>query len=265
MKKLTPKIIFQNKDYLVLDKPAGLICHSDGKSCTPSLADWLIEEKLVAKSVGEPHKIPIGTNEKSIVSGCKLPTFTYQKTQLSILRPGIVHRLDRDTSGVMLVARTKSMYAYFKKCFKRRDVQKMYRAFVVGTLPKPVMSIATPIARSTTDFRKWRAGNSTRGEAREALTHIRLLKTFKAGGKTYSYIEAAPKTGRTHQIRVHLAHIGRPIAGDSLYGSRDNALGFNRPALHAWKLSFKNQAGKKEEFVAPLPADFLEAEKCMQK
>ena len=262
MKKLTPKIILKNDDYLVLDKPAGLICHSDGKACAPSLADWLIESKLVAKTVGEPHKVVI---EKNIVTGCKAPSFVYAKTLLKLLRPGIVHRLDRDTSGVMVIARNNASYSFFKRLFQNREVQKIYRAFIVGTLPKPIMTIATPIARSATDFRKWKAGGVTRGEEREALTHLRLLKTFTYDKQTYSYIEAAPKTGRTHQIRVHLAHIGHPIVGDSLYGKPANTIGFTRPALHAWKLSFKNQAGKKEEFVAPLPADFLEAEKCIQK
>ena len=139
-------------------------------------------------------------------------------------------------------------------------MQKTYRAFVYGEMKSDSGVIDRPIARSKNDFRKWTAQRGTRGEMREAITKYELLK--KKGG--YSYVEAEPQTGRTHQIRVHFKAINHPVVGDKLYGKlKDEALGFDRLALHAKSIEFKLLSGKMQKVEAPLPPDFEKAIKLL--
>ena len=231
-------VIFEDDSILVLDKPAGLIVHSDGRTQEPSLADWILERYPALASVGKPWISPQG--EK-------------------ILLPGIVHRLDRTTSGVMLVAKTQGMYAELKQAFKERRVQKTYRAFVHGHMEEERGKIVAEIMRSSTPPKRWYARACEEGDARAAVTNWRLLKNFtdSATDEVVAYIEAQPVTGRTHQIRVHFASIGHPLVGDHLYApDRPSLLGFARPALHAYSITLDHIA-QPQTFVAPLPADFV--------
>ena len=231
-------VIFEDDSILVLDKPAGLIVHSDGRTQEPSLADWILERYPALASVGKPWISPQG--EK-------------------ILLPGIVHRLDRTTSGVMLVAKTPEMYAELKQAFKERRVQKTYRAFVHGHMEEERGKIVAEIMRSSTPPKRWYARACEEGDARAAVTNWRLLKNFtdSATDEVVAYIEAQPVTGRTHQIRVHFASIGHPLVGDHLYApDRPSLLGFARPALHAYSITLDHIA-QPQTFVAPLPADFV--------
>lgn len=249
-------IIKETKDYIIFNKPACLIVHGDGRSCEESLADFLIKKKLVPISVGESISVTLGKG----VSTCKLPSHKYLKTILKIYRPGIVHRLDKDTSGVMIVAKNSKSFLYLKTQFKKRRVIKNYKAIVWGKINRPTFSISAPIARSTLDFRKYKTGKNTRGEKRDALTNFRVIKSFEYKGQLFTYLEASPKTGRTHQIRVHLAHMGNPIVSDPLYAEgKPQMFGFERPALHAHKIYFKEMMGEQVTYEAEMPEDFKKA------
>jgi 23S rRNA pseudouridine1911/1915/1917 synthase len=236
------EIIFENEDCLVLNKPAGVIVHPDGMSDAPSVTAWVAEKYPALAGVGGDFKL---------ASGGESP------------RNGAVHRIDRETSGVLLIAKNQPAFEFFKKQFLDRTVGKAYRAFLAGELPSEKLSITLPIGRSAADFRRWTATEKTRGKIREAETEFTVLERgHEAGGgngaeaKSFTYAEALPKTGRTHQIRVHAKAAGYPIVGDKLYGTGAPALGFSRMALHAFSISFDLRDGKRAAIEAPIPADF---------
>jgi 23S rRNA pseudouridine1911/1915/1917 synthase len=232
-----PTVLAETTDLLVLNKPAGLIVHRDGRNDEPSVAQWLHENYPALASVGESWTSPQGE---------------------VIPLPGIVHRLDRSTSGVLLVAKTNEMYAYLKNEFKERRVEKVYRAYVYGRMEKEEGRIVAEIARSSTPPKKWYAKLCKESDVRAAITDWKLLQNLPEDA---AYIEVRPRTGRTHQIRVHLASIGHPVVGDPLY-SADRATSeeilspAGRMCLHAHSISLM-LGGKQEVFTAPLPPDFL--------
>lgn len=258
-----PKKILETDDILAVDKPAGLIVHSDGRTQEPSLADWILKEYPMLAGVGEPWISPQG-----------------EKVQLN----GIVHRLDRTTSGVMLVAKTAEAYAYLKNEFKERRVEKIYRAFVYGHIESAEGKIVAEIMRSSEPPKHWYARECKESDKRAAITCWRLLKNLNDPdtGEPVSYVEVQPKTGRTHQIRVHFASIGHPLVEDHLYvpdlhrestsdsksqspwgtQNRPSVLGFRRPALHAHSISL-TLGGKRETFTAPLPEDFTDCQSIL--
>ncbi len=237
---MEPTILYENKDVLVINKPAGLVVHGDGKTKENTLVDWLLSKYPEIKDVGEPGRDSHG-NE--------------------ILRSGIVHRLDRETSGVMLVAKTQESFENLKKQFQNRETKKVYEAFLVGELKNDEGTIDRPISRSSSDFRKWTAQRGGRGEEREAVTEYKVIKR----GQGFTFVEAMPKTGRTHQIRVHFKAINYPIVCDSLYGkSEENSLGFMRLALHSKTISFHDLSGEEHVVTAPYPADFERAIEALQ-
>lgn len=236
-----PEIIFENNDYLVINKPAGLVVHADGKTEEPTLVDWIIENYPEIENVGEPL-ILTGKGGEEIV----------------IKRPGIVHRLDRETSGVMIVVKTPEAFEYFKNAFKNRDVQKTYTAIVWGHVKEDEETIDAPIARSKSDFRKWSAQRGRRGQERPAVTDYKVLARFEEGKEKFTLLELSPKTGRTHQIRVHMKYFNHPIICDSLYAEgKPKVLGFDRTALHSRKIEFTDPDGTEQLFEAPYPDDFL--------
>lgn len=232
-------ILYEDKDVVVINKPAGLVVHPDGKTKEKTLVDWILAEYPRAKNVGEP--IILNDGEK-------------------ILRPGIVHRIDRDTSGVLIIAKTKKAYEFLKEQFKERKVHKTYNAFIYGEMKDERGMIDRPIGRSPSDFRKWSSTRGARGEIRDAITYFKVLKV-KDG---ISFVEAMPKTGRTHQIRVHFTAINHPILQDSLYAQKfylekENQLGFKRTALHARQIEITIPSGKEIKVIAPYPEDFENA------
>jgi len=232
---MNPEIIFENEDYLIINKPAGLVVHYDGKTKEPSVADWVKKHYPELENVGEPLILENGQR---------------------INRPGIVHRLDRETSGVLVIAKNQKSFLHLKEQFKQGEVRKTYQAFVYGSVSEKEGEISLPIGRSKKDFRRRSTGPGTRGTLRPAVTHFKTLKV----GSGYSYLELSPRTGRTHQIRVHLKSINHPIVGDKLYAPyRPAALGFSRLALHALSIEFKDQAGKTISAQAPFPGDFTVA------
>ncbi len=225
-------ILFENDDLLVINKPAGLMVHGDGKTTKPTLVDWILEKYPAVAGVGEP------------MAGAD--------------RPGIVHRLDEDTSGALVIAKTAEAFEHLKAQFKDRDTKKEYHAFVWGHFKEDEGVVDVPIGRSVSDFRRWHAGRGTRGEVREALTRWQAIDQFvDENEEQFSFMHLFPKTGRTHQLRVHMKYLQRPIVADSLYGpSKPLALGFERLALHARKLTFSLLNGQEMTVEAPYPKDF---------
>lgn len=231
---MTIPILFQNNDILVLDKPAGLVVHSDGKTEESSVIDFLCEHFPEIETVGEPMTI-----DGKVVE-----------------RPGIVHRLDRDTSGAILIAKTQEAFLHLKVQFQAHTIEKEYHAFVWGEI-KESRVIDEPIGRNKNDFRRWHAGRGIRGDVRQAKTIIEPVYSFTDGdGEVFTFLKARPVTGRTHQIRVHLKFIQRPIVSDALYSSKPPALGFARQALHARIVTFRDLLGQEVTVEAPYPQDF---------
>lgn len=227
-------ILYEDKDIVAVDKPAGLVVHPDGKTKEEALTDWVLEHYPKAKNVGEP----IETTNYGMIS-----------------RPGIVHRLDRGTSGVLLIAKTKKGHATLKEQFQNQLIAKKYYALVHGDMKDAYGIIDKPIGKSPRDFRRWSAGRGARGEMRPAETWWTLV----AAKDGYSFVEVEPKTGRTHQIRVHFQAIQHPVACDMLYApDRGCELSLKRTALHASSITFTNCLGKKITVTSPLPKDFQE-------
>lgn len=236
---LEPTILYEDTDVLVVDKPAGMLVHEDGTSTGATLVDWFLAKFPDAKGVGEPGKSPKG---------------------VELERSGVVHRLDRDTSGVLILAKTAEAFAYLKAQFHDRLVKKEYRAFVYGPMREPWGTINRQIGRSGKDFRLRSAEKGARGTMRDAVTDWELIGTGRYENEHFSYLKLSPKTGRTHQLRVHLKAIGKPIVQDQLYASHlvadSNNLGLDRLALHAHRLELTLPNGEQERFIAPVPLAF---------
>lgn len=260
------KILFEDKNILAIDKPAGISVHSDGKTKIETISDWVLLNYPSIKNVGEPFIIEREGGKKE-----------------KILRPGIVHRLDKETSGVLLIAKNQKTFLFLKEQFQNHKIKKTYRAFVYGNVSDPKASLATggrgvinvPIGRSQKDIRTYTAGRGAREPLREAITEYVILNKFtdtedeiekKKIEHQYTYIEAYPKTGRTHQIRVHMRFINHPIVSDPLYrGGKELALGMKRLALHAYSITFSLPNGEVKTIEAPLPADFKKVLKTYLK
>lgn len=170
--------------------------------------------------------------------------------------PNRVHRLDKDTSGVFLLAKKEKALEFLQKQFKARRVEKKYIALSFGCFKNDSGTIETLIGRSPNDRRKQKTFSLLEPKSqnkRTAITKYKVIKRFDA----YTLVEAMPKTGRKHQIRAHLAHIGHPIAGDKLYGFKNQPAteGLQRQFLHACQLKIKTPSGKIKEFLSELPID----------
>lgn len=242
MFSIKKNLLYEDKYCFVINKPSGLMVHGDGKTKEKTLVDYLIKAYPELEGVGEPIRMEHAGKE------------------LSLDRPGIVHRLDKETSGVLLIARTQKAFLHFKQQFKDREIKKEYHTIVWGGFSEPIGTINAPIGRSKNDFRKWHSGRGKRGEEREAVTHYRVKKEIKNNEGTFSYLEVIPKTGRTHQIRVHMKYRNHPVVGDRLYADgKPYALGFTRLALHSRRLVFKDLEGIERTVEAPLPVDFEKA------
>lgn len=243
------KVLYEDKDILAIDKPIGLAVHPDGRtkparkgvsSGEKTLVDFILKNYPKLKNIGEPMEI----------DGDK------------ILRPGIVHRLDRDTSGVMLIAKNKKSFEYLKEIFQNREIRKVYYALVNGTLKYERGTITKPIGRSPKDFRRYLAGRGVKGELRDAITEYTVLKNITNKKNKFTLLEVRPKTGRTHQIRVHMKYLNHPVVGDSLYNEGGIGIkGIDRMMLHAKSIKFKTLKGEILKIESPLPKEFEELQK----
>lgn len=232
------KILYEDSNILVIDKPSGISVHPSDTLRTYGgirnkekfITDWVLKNYPKTKNVGEP----LG----------------------EIKRPGIVHRLDNETSGVMLLAKNQKAFEFLKSQFKNREVKKTYHAIVSGFVKNDRGIVNKPIGRSPKDFRRHLAGRGARGELREAETSYKVLKRFQAPQK-FTYLEIHPKTGRTHQIRVHMKFLNHPIICDSLYNPDGLCpKGISRMALHAKSIEFKDLKGKTIKVESVIPKEF---------
>jgi len=213
-------VVHADDDVIVVDKPAGLVVHPGAGQRSGTLVHGLLHAFPDLAGVGEPH------------------------------RPGIVHRLDKGTSGLMVVARTPAALADLTAQLKRRDVERVYRALVLGEVAEGRGVIDAPVGRSARQ--PTRMAVTARGRA--ARTGYEVLERY-TDPVDATLLECRLETGRTHQVRVHLAAIGHPVAGDTRYG-RGDALAMKRPFLHAHELAFDHPAdGSRHRFRSPLPPD----------
>ena len=252
-------ILYEDDDILVINKPAGLVVHSDGRTDEPTLVDWILEHYPKIKGVGDMGELE-GKNYE--LSKKEKPHNSEFRSPNSSLRPGIIHRLDRETSGALIIIKNQKAFWFFKKKFKKQEVHKEYHAFVYGKVKQDDGLINRPIARSRTNPTLWSATRGRKGTDREAITEYRVVSR----GSAHTLLELFPRTGRTHQIRVHLKAINYSIVCDKKYAPKlPCELGFNRLALHSKAISFTLPSGEKKRVEAPYPADFKRALKEMAK
>lgn len=237
-----PEIIYEDDAVLVVNKPYGMLVHEDWQKADTTLVDWFLERCPAAKGVGEQTATPDGK---------------------PLERSGVVHRLDRETSGIMILAKTAEAHAHLKAQFHDRLAKKEYRAFVYGRMHERWGTIDRPIGRNTQNFRLRSAQRGAKGVLRSAVTDWERIAAGEYEGEPFSYMKLLPKTGRTHQLRVHLKAIDRPIVQDVLYSGKkresSNNLGLDRLALHAHILELTLPHGGLERFIAPVPQSFEDA------
>ncbi len=230
--KIKIDLIFEDEKMLVINKPAGLQVHPSEYKQADTLTNALLAKY--------PELIDV-----------------HDDSVEAYLRPGIVHRLDKDTSGVMVVAKNKKTFEQLKKLFKDREITKKYLAIVSGVMESSSGLIQKSLARSVGFSKQLIARENTKTKVREAATVYEVLHQYLA----YALLEVTPKTGRMHQIRVHLASIGNPIIGDLIYGKKKEASAsektVQRQLLHAKNLTFQLD-GKSYDFEAKMPKDFVD-------
>jgi len=229
-KNIPIETLYNNHGVLIIDKPPGIAVHPGSGFSGDSLTQGLLYHFKDVKVVGEED------------------------------RPGIVHRLDKDTSGVMLVALTPEMYEHLKNLFAEQKVSKTYIALVRGNLEPARGIIETPIGKSKRDFRKYTTEDMVK--AKPSKTEYQVLEHLGGTGSyldEYTLIKVQLHTGRTHQIRVHFSSLGHSLLGDPLYGTKKNSVkGLHRQFLHAASIAFQLPDGQRIEAVSPLPEDLRE-------
>ncbi len=274
-------ILYQDDDCLVIDKPFGVMVHPVDKPVAATVEateetetedEDIIEQKEAGEYVNATQDT-LTTSETSdpmsTISDWMGEAYPSSR-DIDNNRPGIVHRLDRDTSGCLLLIKEPKVFGKYKSQFQEHTVKKVYWAIVAGVIKDDTGIIDTPIARAKSDFRKKEVKNEFskdyRGVMREALTRYKVLERYKCPtGAGYTLIECLPTTGRTHQIRVHLRSIRHPIVGDKLYGSKDSAQMTPRQMLHAKSLEFTtfikdirgNYKSQKIKVQSAMPSDML--------
>ncbi|MFC1559826.1 RluA family pseudouridine synthase [Candidatus Margulisiibacteriota bacterium] len=218
-------IIYQDKDIIVVDKSPGLVVHPAVSVRSGTLVNALLYHIKDLSSIGGEHK------------------------------PGIVHRLDKETSGLMVVAKNDNAHINLQQQIEGRTVKKIYQALVFGEIKPNSGVIDEPIGRHPVHRMKMAVILNSKLKSRHAVTHYKVIKQYK----DYSFLELDLKTGRTHQIRVHLSYLKHPIVGDKTYTRKKNNLGAGRQLLHAHILGFKHPVtGEYMEFKSDVPEDFRE-------
>lgn len=225
-------IIYEDDDIIIINKEKGMVVHPANGNYTGTVVNSLMYS----------HK-----NNLSSING--------------IVRPGIVHRIDKDTSGIIVVAKNDNAHKKLSSQFKEHSITRKYIAIVKGIVKKDTMDIDLPIGRSEKDRKKMAVTNKN---SKNAVTHIKVLKRFYNSNLTL--VEATLETGRTHQIRVHMAYMGYPLLGDSVYGKKDSKFKINGQVLHAKTLGFIHPTTNKYvEFDSNLPKYFEDLIEILEK
>ncbi|MDO8469483.1 MAG: RNA pseudouridine synthase [bacterium] len=268
------RVIHAEQGYLVIEKPAGVLVHHpkiskkrvETDQQTVSVAEWVLASYPEVAEVGDRGPTGGSTSLDTARDGSLTAGGPPDRLAVSAVeRPGIVHRLDRDTSGVLVIARTQQFFEYLKGCFQRHEVKKRYQALVWGEPPRSG-TIDAPIGlksgttKHSVNVHRGLGPDGRRGAknlkmVRPALTEYRTLESFESPHGTFSLVELEPKTGRTHQLRVHMASIGHPIVGDALYTRRKDPWNLGRHFLHAGSIEFTLPDGKRVRFDADLPPE----------
>ncbi len=234
-----PKIIYEDNNFLAVDKPAGLLVHKTYNPKhearkEPTLVEWLLKRYPEIRNVGDEPET----------------------------RPGIVHRLDKDASGLLLVAKNQKYFEYLKSLFQKQQIEKKYLAFVFGRLSPKAGVIEKPIGIKSGTIKR-----SVHSEkmAKAATTVYKVIKELRdEEADFFSLLEIRPATGRTHQIRVHLSSIGHPLVGDKLYGRKKQPLWTARLMLHGYSLGFRAADGQRIQIEAEPPRDFKRILGCLR-
>jgi len=219
-------IIYEDKDLLVVNKPSGMVIHPAQGNMKNTLMNAVVYKYQQMEGVGDK------------------------------VRSGLIHRIDRETSGIVLIGKTNKGLWFYSKLFANREIEKTYLAIVAGNIetkiPNGGLKISNYLGRNPKDRKKYTSLPLAMG-GRNAETNIEFVKNINLDGKNCSVVIAKPKTGRTHQIRVHLSNWGYPIMGDTIYGKNNN---YQRLLLHAWKISLTLLDGTKKTFIAEIPKEF---------
>ena len=218
------RIVFENEDLLVVNKPAGMVVHPAAGHASGTLVHAALSHAPEMEGIGGEQ------------------------------RPGVVHRLDKNTSGLILMAKNDRAHRWLQEQFRLRKVSKIYLALVDGRPPTPTGRVEAPIGRDPKQRKKMAVVSPQKG--REAASEYRTLEVFPE----HTLLEVHPITGRTHQIRLHMAFLGCPVTGDTIYGRRRPSLPLDRHFLHAARLTIR-LPGEQEPrtFEAPLPPELLQA------
>lgn len=223
-------ILYEDEDLLFINKPKGMVVH-------PAAGHYS------------------GTVVNAVLYHCR----GHLSGINGIMRPGIVHRIDKDTTGSLVICKTDAAHADVARQLKEHTITRRYRAIVHGLFAEEVGTIDTPIGRHPTERKKMAAGVSN---GRTAVTHYRILQRFEG----YTYLECILETGRTHQIRVHMASIGHPLLGDEVYGNRKSPFKLEGQTLHAMTLGLQHpRDGRYLEIEAPLPDYFVRLLQILKK
>ena len=230
------RVVYEDANFIIVDKSAGLLVHGTRVSLRePNLTDWLKNNYPEVKNVGDDPEY----------------------------RPGIIHRLDKDTSGLIIIARNQKTFEYLKKLFQDHAIKKNYIALVWGDVQASSGTINEPIGlkRGTT-----RRTTSLKGVklVKDAVTSFQKLETLEFNGQKFTLLKVLPLTGRTHQIRVHLNSLNHPVVGDGLYGGAKQQeiklkLSLSRQFLHAESVEFTDQNGSRINVSSDLPEDLESA------
>lgn len=213
-------IVYEDEDVLVVDKPKGMVVHPAAGNFTGTLVNAILYHCKTLSSIN------------------------------GVIRPGIVHRIDKDTSGLLMIAKNDAAHRSLAEQLASHSITRAYRAVVYHNFQEDEGTVNAPIGRDPKNRLKMAV---TQMNSKEAITHYRVLQRFGS----FTYIECRLETGRTHQIRVHMAHINHPLLGDAVYGPKKKVMGVETQMLHARMLGFRHpKTGSYMEFVSPLPQEF---------
>lgn len=223
-------VVFENEDLILVNKPAGMVVHPSAGHQHGTLVHAMLAHAPTIRGIGD------------------------------VMRPGVVHRLDKDTSGLIVLAKHDRIHQWLQSQFKDRTIEKEYLAIVDGQPPTPTGRIEALIGRDPKHRKQLTVVPP--GKGREAITHYQTLESYPE----HAFLELKPETGRTHQLRIHMTFLGCPITGDRIYGKRRSSLKTDRHLLHASQLTLRiSEEDQPRSFEASLPDDFLQALETLRR